>query len=919
MPGQKYLWQVAEEEIGKRNIARIEIPSYITGNIKHPLFDWQKAALQRFLAYEDPANNLIVDPHSPTHLLFNMATGTGKTLMIAALILYYYKKGYRNFIFFVNQNNIVGKTEENLLNKDHRKYLFKSPIVVDDRNVSLRKVKVFSDQPQDIEIVFTSIQKLHNAVYTIREDQVYLQDLLKQPLVMIGDEAHHFNTDTRKQKVAQTELEVPDIELKEGASEADLEKSWENTVIKELLNKGGIYPNSLNKNVLLEFTATIPREDSVKAKYFPKTIYSFDLKEFLKAGYTKEINLISSSFNKKNRVLQALLFNWYRNKIAIKYGITHFKPVILFRSKRIADSERDFQEFRELIQTLTVKDFLFLKNYTGTASNEIYEKGKSRILDIIHFIEQNKIDWKEIINYIGFAFRDENCLITNSKAGAKKTEKTNFQQDKLLNSLEDKTNTVTAIFTVNRLTEGWDVLNLFDIVRLYEGQNEGGSSTKTSEATISEVQLIGRGVRYYPFQFGDMPQLKRKFDNDLKHELRVLEEFYFHSDDEHRYISQLKNELKNRGYIESGKKFKTFSLKKEFTAKKFYRNAFLLQNEKLKNPNAKKQTLKDIAPELEFTVNIEHLEAEEVRMELDKEEDTLRYSQKKDITGTLVCTIDSFEKNIIRKAINIVAKAEGSLLRFDNLKEELAIESTDDLTKETFIGKCRINIIVPRSMSSLSNVSNHDQLNILVRFFKGLQERLNKYSMPFIGSAFEEKKFENVFGTPKEKLIEEDPESVMIERELIGEKWYVVDAFNGTSEERSLITFVKESLINLEEKYDEVYLLRNEEVYSIYSFKEGRKFQPDFLLFLRKKNKEHYCQVFIEPKGDQFKDSSGEFILGKEGWKEEFLAEVSSKYGHSNPIRLEGKDYSLIGLPLYNEKKKDEFRSEYFTALDLDA
>jgi type III restriction enzyme len=33
-----------------------------------------------------------------------------------------------------------------------------------------------------------------------------------------------------------------------------------------------------------------------------------------------------------------------------------------------------------------------------------------------------------------------------------------------------------VIFTVDKLNEGWDVLNLFDIVRLYEGQNTGGSN-----------------------------------------------------------------------------------------------------------------------------------------------------------------------------------------------------------------------------------------------------------------------------------------------------------------------------------------------------------------------------------------------------------------------------------------------------------
>ena len=39
------------------------------------------------------------------HMLYHMATGSGKTYIMAGMILYYYKHGYRNFLFFVNQGN----------------------------------------------------------------------------------------------------------------------------------------------------------------------------------------------------------------------------------------------------------------------------------------------------------------------------------------------------------------------------------------------------------------------------------------------------------------------------------------------------------------------------------------------------------------------------------------------------------------------------------------------------------------------------------------------------------------------------------------------------------------------------------------------------------------------------------------------
>ena len=76
--------------------------------------------------------------------MFNMATGSGKTFLMGALILYYYKKGYKNFIFFVHRNNIVNKTENNFINKNHTKYLFKEKIIIDGKVINIRKVEKFS-------------------------------------------------------------------------------------------------------------------------------------------------------------------------------------------------------------------------------------------------------------------------------------------------------------------------------------------------------------------------------------------------------------------------------------------------------------------------------------------------------------------------------------------------------------------------------------------------------------------------------------------------------------------------------------------------------------------------------------------------------------------------------------------------------
>ena len=183
-----------KEEAYYYGITRPEIPEYISNNLRHSFFDWQKKAFELFLLYQ-----LIKErenPNEPTHLMFNMATGTGKTLLMAATILYYYYSGYKHFLFFVNRNNIVDKTENNFIDYTHTKYLFTEKIVIDDKTVNIKKVDTFSDTPQGIEIKFTSIQKLYNDIHLQRENQTTLDDLQRKNIVMLADEAHHLNTDT---------------------------------------------------------------------------------------------------------------------------------------------------------------------------------------------------------------------------------------------------------------------------------------------------------------------------------------------------------------------------------------------------------------------------------------------------------------------------------------------------------------------------------------------------------------------------------------------------------------------------------------------------------------------------------------------------------------------------------------------------
>ena len=911
MANDKTLFEVIENErkaVKKYKPELLEMPEFITKNLKYDFFEWQKSALENFLIFDRvPELDDFPDlKNKPTHLLFNMATGAGKTMMMAALILYYFKKGYRHFLFFVNQNNIVDKTENNFIDPTHAKFLFTEKILQGDTVIPIRKVETFSPHSDGIEIKFTSIQKLYNDIHTERENQTTLADLHKLNLVMLGDEAHHLNAQTKGKKQGELDLEV---ELKANAGNAEIErKGWEHMVLELLLDKNG----NPSENVLLEFTATLPENADVQQKYADKIITKFGLKDFLQKGYTKEINLVSSTLDKKERVLHALLFAWYRHQIALKYGIANFKPVMLFRSKTIDESKSDYLAFLNWVENVQADDFKFLDTFSMSLndSDNANEQGKTRTEQALKFMQDNKFEFVHLANWIKQNYQKHNVIITNSETNKTKTEKTDSETEKLLNNLEAADNPIRAIFTVDRLTEGWDVLNLFDIVRLYEGQNGGGSnkkSGKTATATVSEKQLIGRGVRYFPFAFEDKQPNKRKFDNDMQHELRILEElFYYTHDEQSRYITELKNELRKDGYLpekDDDKVLATFKLKSEFADNKDFRELLIWANKKIPNPNAKSNNADSLQANpqtLSFQIHGNQL-LQETQFTADENDETARQiGTQNNFTQTI--KMSEIERHIFNKALHIKGKNSQSLFHFNRLQSKLNIQNRNELQNK-LLKDWQIEFL---GLEQDKQIRPDDKLAGCLKILEMVEKHLNESDMPFIGTKeFAPKKLWEIFGTPKQKWVKKDDVKTTIATQ---NDWYVMDNFAGTSLEEALIQFISARLGDLKSQYD-VHLIRNEEVFKLNNFADGEGFMPDFILLLKDKQKSssngvndflHY-QIFIEPKG--------EHLVETDRWKEEFLEAITAEYGKDKILQKDTPHYRLIGLPFFTEKKYIEGNS----------
>lgn len=201
--------------LSKRNKLPKHVKSIITNNLnqKFTIRDYQKEAFVRFEEYFENDDG----KKQPCHLLFQMATGSGKTLVMAGLILHLYSLGYRNFLFFVNSSNVLEKTRDNFLNSNSIKYLFNSQLKIDNQAITIKEVNNFDGtNNQNINICFTTIQGLHIRLNAPSENALTYEDFSDKKLVVLSDEAHHINVAT---KSANKSL-------------IDEENNWETTVLK---------------------------------------------------------------------------------------------------------------------------------------------------------------------------------------------------------------------------------------------------------------------------------------------------------------------------------------------------------------------------------------------------------------------------------------------------------------------------------------------------------------------------------------------------------------------------------------------------------------------------------------------------------------------------------------------------------------
>ncbi len=764
--------------------------------------------------------------------MFEMATGSGKTLVMAGLILECYKQGYQNFIFFVNSTSILEKTKLNFTDSASSKYLFSENININDENTEIKSINNLNESNNGtINIYFSTIQGLFSLLTKVKENAITIEDLKDQKLVFLADEARHLNTETKKK-----------------LSDAEEKRNWE-SVVKLALEQN-------KDNLLLEFSATIPNEKSVKDKYENLKAITYTLKEFSEDKFCK--NIYSLSYENKEsetRFLGACVSSLYKELLAQHHNIENFKPCILFKSERIEDSKENQKRFNAFLENLSPLD---IENFFNHSCNAFFKDAKN------FFDKQNYTP--NLAAFLQTKFKKSVQINTNNE---KELEKGML----LLNSLEDRDNPKRVIFSVDKLNEGWDVLNLFDIVRL--------KNKAIQKDTIKDAQLIGRGARYYPFSYNDFKQSRiefyqRKFD--LSHPLSALERLDYHAIYDSEFIAKLNNELQDLGGFVNEKQTIPLTPTKHF-------KCYYASNTKDKKKNLLKDYTDPVAVKLQsLQVPLFGFSVHEKKVDFKE--------NKGDKTYYNPIVLNKIPLNYFLKAISV------KNLDFKTLKEAFKKHPFNNKVEfiERYISPLTINFHKKQKFDD-----NKTLLELAVYIVENLKDTLLKEQDQYEVSALELKEFE----THNRSLNASE-----FEKDIPPYEWLLFkDMRKLDSElEREFLDYINDHKEILDKKFKEWCVLRNDHFTELKVFcniedpYHAQGFEPDFILFAQTHEDEFLgFTCYMEVKGEHLEPSNA--------WKKEFLERLEN-----TTLKSRNKKLDLKGLPFFtlpNKAITEEFQNAF--------
>ena len=406
---------------------------------------------------------------------YEMATGSGKTMLMGATVYYLNKYHYvKNFLIVTpSSTEIYKKTIRNFTKGTNEtvwndEVPFKFNLITGD---NYKDTKDLFATDTDANIFIFNIDKFGtNATQTKKQwegsdwkdkegNTISLLEFLSQnDLVIITDEAHH--AQSRKAK----------------------------SVI-----------NAFHPLAVIEFTATAVETERSQAKKNQTIVYKYDIKRFLEDKYGKKVRVLALPGQKsKTKGKKTELSDLE------KYKLLTFFLVHLVKKKAL-NSDVKCRDLKPI-------GFVKVKNEISFAEKvELYIKTvlatDTEILEVI--LEKAKTEDTETTNLILEMFQsdynsDTTVLLKDIDKVAQTSILLHSKSDKLVKKQFDdiQKNNVEIVIFIDMLNEGIDMPNIYSMVIINDTPSEFKTSVK---------QIVGRGVRLNKLQ-RDYDEVE---DNDL--------------------------------------------------------------------------------------------------------------------------------------------------------------------------------------------------------------------------------------------------------------------------------------------------------------------------------------------------------------------------------------------------------------------
>ncbi|MDB4107034.1 DEAD/DEAH box helicase family protein [Bacteroidia bacterium] len=406
---------------------------------------------------------------------YEMATGSGKTMLMGATVYYLNKyHNVKNFLIVTpSSTEIYKKTIRNFTKGTNEtvwndEVPFKFNLITGD---NYKDSKDLFATETDANIFIFNIDKFGtNATQTKKQwegsdwkdkegNTISLLKFLSQnDLVIITDEAHHAQSRKAKQLI-----------------------------------------NAFRPLAVIEFTATAIETERSQAKKNQTIVYKYDIKRFLEDKYGKKVRVLalpgkeSKTKGKKTELSDSE-----------KYKLLTFFLVHLVKKKAI-NSDVKCRDLKPIGFVKVKNEIVFaekVENYIKTVlANDV------EILEVI--LKKAKEEDTETTNLILEMFEsdynsDTTLLLKDIDKVAQTSILLHSKSDKLVKKQFDdiQKNNVEIIIFIDMLNEGIDMPNIYSMVIINDTLSEFKTSVK---------QIVGRGVR--------LNKLKRDYDevedNDL--------------------------------------------------------------------------------------------------------------------------------------------------------------------------------------------------------------------------------------------------------------------------------------------------------------------------------------------------------------------------------------------------------------------